>query len=378
MSSRTPAPPEAIAPRRAHALQCDGAVLVDVREPAERALGAPETGLVLPLADIEAGRVQALPRGALILTLCARGQRSQRAASRLRELGFEDAASIQGGFAAWREAGLPEAARGDDDFAERYLRHLLLPEIGEHGQRRLAAARVVLVGAGGLGSPVGLYLAAAGVGRVRVVDNDRVERSNLQRQVLHTEARVGMAKVESAARALKALNPGIVVETVDARLDSTNVEAVLEGAEVVVDGADNFPTRYLLSDACVRLRVPMVYGAVYRFEGQAAVFDAGRHRGEAPCYRCLFPDPPPAEAAPDCATVGVLGVLPGLVGMVQATETLKLLLGLGEPLIGRLLHVDALGMRFRETRLRPDPDCPVCAPGREFPGYIDYERFCAA
>jgi len=234
------------------------------------------------------------------------------------------------------------------------------------------------LGAGGLGSPAAFYLAAAGVGSLRLVDDDVVERSNLQRQILHAESDIGRAKVASAADRLGALNPRVHIEQVQERLTSANVERLLDGVDVVLDGADNFPVRYLLNDACVKLGLPLVYGAVHRFEGQVSVFDAGRQRGEAPCYRCLFPTPPPPEAAPNCSEVGVLGVLPGTVGMLQATEAIKLLLDLGVPLTGRLLQFDALAMRFRDIQLSPDPDCPVCAAGRAFPGYIDYAAFCAA
>ena len=216
------------------------------------------------------------------------------------------------------------------------------------------------------------------MGRLRLVDDDVVDRSNLQRQVLHREATIGRPKVESAAATLAALNPRTRVEAVHERAGPANVERLLDGVDVVVDGADNFAARYLLNDACVHLARPLVYGAVHRFEGQASVFDAGRHRGQAPCYRCLFPEPPPPGAAPNCAEAGVLGVLPGVVGLLQATEAIKLLLGVGEPLVGRLLHFDALGMRFRETRLQPDPACRVCAPGRAFPGYDDIAAACAA
>jgi len=265
----------------------------------------------------------------------------------------------------------------DADFLDRYSRHLLLPEIGMDGQRRLEAARVLLIGAGGLGSPVALYLAAAGVGHLRLVDDDVVDRSNLQRQVLHTDSGIGMPKVESARRTLSALNPRTRIETIAERASVTNVEALLEDVDVVVDGADNFAARYLLNDACIKLRKPLVYGAVQRFEGQVSVFDAGRQRGVAPCYRCLFPQPPAAEFAPNCAEAGVLGVVPGIIGLLQANEAIKLLLGIGKTLTGRLLHFDALGMRFREVRLRPDPDCAVCAVGKAFPGYIDYPQFCS-
>ncbi|MEE7561476.1 molybdopterin biosynthesis protein MoeB, partial [Xanthomonas sp. Kuri4-2] len=229
-----------------------------------------------------------------------------------------------------------------------------------------------------LGSPAAFYLAAAGVGTLRIADDDVVERSNLQRQVLHVDAEVGTPKVQSAARRMTALNPGVRVEAIAERVTVDNVERLLAGVDAVVDGADNFPARYLLNDACVKLGKPLVYGAVQQFEGQVSVFDAGRRRGHAPCYRCLFPEPPPPEFAPNCAEAGVLGVLPGVIGLLQATEVLKLLLGIGEPLVGRLLGFDALSMRFRELRLPPDPACPVCAAGVPFPGYIDYPAFCAA
>ena len=272
----------------------------------------------------------------------------------------------------------PDMSAETIDFNERYSRHLLLPEVGVEGQRRLEGSRVLMIGAGGLGSPAAFYLAAAGVGHLRIADDDVVDRSNLQRQILHTEARIGEPKVASAQATLGALNPRTQVEAVQVRVTSDNIECLLEGVDVVLDGADNFPVRYLLNDACVKLGIPLVYGAVQRFEGQVSVFDAGRHRGELPCYRCLFPEPPPPEFAPNCAEAGVLGVLPGVIGLLQATEVVKLLLGIGDSLAGRLLQFDALSMRFRETRLRHDPDCAVCAVGRPFPGYIDYAAFCRA
>jgi molybdopterin/thiamine biosynthesis adenylyltransferase len=313
-----------------------------------------------------------------ILLICQSGRRSQLAAEALQRQGYRRVRSVSGGTSAWQAASLPMTPPNvDDDFSERYSRHLRLPEVGLAGQRRLEAARVLIVGAGGLGSPAAFYLAAAGVGTLRLADDDVVDRSNLQRQILHADARVGTSKIDSAMQALTALNPRTRIEAIRERVTSVNVEALLDGVDVVIDGADNFPARYLLNDACVKLAKPLVYGAVHRFEGQASVFDAGRRRGEAPCYRCLFPEPPPPEAAPNCAEAGVLGVLPGVIGLLQATEALKLILGLGDALVGRLLQFDALSMRFRETRLHADPDCPVCAPGRVFPGYIDYARFCA-
>ncbi len=321
-----------------------------------------------------------LPEQEIVL-LCQSGRRSAEAAAALLAAGYTDVASVVGGTEAWRAAGLPlvrpELDPGERDFQERYSRHLLLPQVGEAGQRRLQRARVLVVGAGGLGAPAAFYLAAAGVGRLRIVDDDAVERSNLHRQIIHTEAAIGTAKVESARARLLALNPHIEVEAVAQRVTSANVDALMDGVDVVLDGSDNFPLRYLLNDACIKHARPLVHAAIERFDGQVSVFDAGRRRGQAPCYRCLFPEPPPPEFAPNCAEAGVLGVLPGLAGVMQATEVLKLLLDIGQPLAGRLLRFDALAMRFRETRVHPDPDCPVCAPGRTFPGYIDYAAFCS-
>ena len=370
---------ETISPQEALSRQRAGAVLVDVRAAHERDLGMAEGARGIERAQLEPEAAAHFPDPATpILLICQSGRRSQLAAEALAAKGYRNLASVAGGTVAWETAGLPMSRPGiDADFGERYSRHLRLPEVGLAGQRRLEAARVLMIGAGGLGSPAAYYLAAAGVGTLRIADDDVVDRSNLQRQILHVDARIGVAKVESAATALSALNPRTTIEAVRERVTSANVERLLDGVDVVVDGADNFAVRYLLNDACVKLGKPLVYGAVHRFEGQASVFDAGRRRGEAPCYRCLFPEPPPPEAAPNCSEAGVLGVLPGVVGMLQATEAIKLLLGLGTPLTGRLLHFDALSMRFRETRLLPDPDCVVCATGRAFPGYIDYAAFCA-
>jgi molybdopterin/thiamine biosynthesis adenylyltransferase/rhodanese-related sulfurtransferase len=370
-----------ISPREARQLAEHGATLVDVREAHEHAQGMAEGAVAIPRAELERDPDRHFPdRSRPILLICQAGGRSLLAAEALQRVGYLQVSSVHGGMNQWSAVGLPVSAPAPDidhDFHERYARHLLLPQVGAQGQRRLEAARVLLLGAGGLGSPAAFYLAAAGVGHLRLVDDDLVERSNLQRQILHVDADIGVPKVDSAQVRLAALNPRTRVEGVQARLEADNVEHLLAGVDVVIDGADNFPARYLLNDACVKLGIPLVYGAVHRFEGQLGVFDAGRHRGKAPCYRCLFPEPPPPEAAPNCAEAGVLGVLPGVVGLLQATEAIKLLLGIGEPLIGRLLHFDALGMRFRETRLAPDPDCPVCAPHVVFPGYIDYAAFCA-
>ena len=368
-----------ISPAEARQRQRSGAVLVDVREAFERAAGHADGALGIAKADLECTPQEMLADSdAEILLICQGGMRSMRAAQSLQAHGYMNVTSVAGGTTRWIAEGLPiTKPDGDADFYERYSRHLKLPEVGEAGQRKLEAARIVMIGAGGLGSPAAFYLAAAGIGTLVLVDDDVVDRSNLQRQILHADVRIGMPKVVSARSTLSALNPRTNIETIAERATSGNVERILAHADLVIDGADNFAARYLLNDACVKLAKPLVYGAVHRFEGQVSVFDAGRQRGVAPCYRCLFPEPPPPEAAPNCAEAGVLGVLPGVIGLLQATEAIKLVLGIGNPLTGRLLHFDALAMRFRETRLHPDPECAVCAPGRAFPGYIDYAAFCA-
>ncbi len=371
-----------LTPQQARVRQLAGAVMIDVRDAHERAAGMAEGAHGVAAGDLLAAPASALPSPQQeIILICQSGRRSLDAAVALQTAGYTQLASVAGGTLAWREAGLPLVQplldAGERDFYDRYSRHLLLPQVGEAGQRRLQRARVLVVGAGGLGAPAAFYLAAAGVGRLRIVDDDVVERSNLQRQIIHADAAIGSAKVESARARLLALNPYIEVEAVAQRVTSANVDALMEGVDVVLDGSDNFPLRYLLNDACIKHARPLVYAAIERFDGQVGVFDAGRRRGQAPCYRCLFPEPPPPAFAPNCAQAGVLGVLPGLAGVIQATEVLKLLLEIGQPLAGRLLRFDALGMRFRETRVHPDPDCPVCAPGRAFPGYIDYAAFCA-
>lgn len=369
-----------ISPREASQRIERGALLVDVREEDEYLTGMAAGAVGIPRADLERDPLRHFPdRSRPLVLICQNGGRSMLAADILQRQGYLQIYSIHGGTNHWASSGLPMTRPSvdvDQDFHERYSRHLRLPEIGARGQRRLEAATVVVVGAGGLGSPAAYYLAAAGVGTLRMVDPDDVDRSNLQRQILHSDADIGVPKVASAETRLTQLNPRIRVDAVPVRLTAINVEAVLADADVVIDGSDNFPTRYLVNDACVKLGKPLVYGAVHRFEGQASVFDAGRYRGTAPCYRCLFPEPPAPKDAPNCAEIGVLGVLPGVIGLLQATEAIKLLLGLGTPLSGRLLHFDALAMRFRETRLEPDPACPVCAPGVTFPGYADYAAFC--
>lgn len=368
-----------LSPAVAYARQQAGALLIDVRAVHERALGMAEGALGILREDLLKNPAAYLPsHDAEILLLCQAGMRSLACVQALQALGYRNLASVDGGTRAWEAAGLPMCKPDiDADFGERYSRHLRLPEVGLDGQKRLEAARVLLVGAGGLGAPAAYYLAAAGIGHLRIADDDVVDRSNLQRQILHADARIGMPKVESAAIALSALNPRTRIEPVRERVTAGNVERLLEGVDVVLDGGDNFPVRYLLNDACVHIGKPLVHGAVHRFEGQVSVFDAGRRRGQAPCYRCLFPEPPPAEAAPNCAEAGVLGVLPGVIGLLQATEAIKLVLGIGESLAGRLLQFDALAMRFRDFRVEADPQCPVCAPDRAFTGYPDYAALCA-
>ena len=373
----------AISPDDVASWLAEGAVFIDVREDHERASGQAAGARGVAKAQLLAEPDRHLAdRDAPVVLICQMGGRSMDAARALEAAGYTRLASVEGGTQRWQDEGRPmvrpDMSAETIDFNERYSRHLLLQEVGVEGQRRLEGSRVLMIGAGGLGSPAAFYLAAAGVGHLRIADDDVVDRSNLQRQILHTEARIGEPKVASAQATLGALNPRTQVEAVQVRVTSDNIERLLDGVDVVLDGADNFPVRYLLNDACVKLGIPLVYGAVQRFEGQVSVFDAGRHRGELPCYRCLFPEPPPPEFAPNCVEAGVLGVLPGVIGLLQATEVVKLLLGIGDSLAGRLLQFDALSMRFRETRLRHDPDCAVCAVGRPFPGYIDYAAFCRA
>lgn len=376
----TPQNPDGICeidPAEALSRQRAGALLLDVREDHERAAGIAAGSIGLTHGLI-AQRVYAMvpdPQRE-ILAICGSGRRSLLAVQTLRGLGYARSVSVRGGFARWKNERLPVTQGAlDADAAERYARHLVLPEIGVAGQQRLAAARVALIGAGGLGAAAALYLAASGVGRLTVIDDDRVERSNLQRQIIHADARVGMPKTESARIALSALNPAIHVDAIAKRVCAANVESLICGHDVVIDGADNFPTRYLLNAACLRLRLPLVYGAVHRFSGQVSVFDP--RRDNSPCYRCLFAAPPSATEAPNCSEAGVLGVLPGIVGMLQATETLKLLLDIGTSLVGRLLCYDALAATFRELRLARDPDCPGCGDSARFNRYEDIARMCA-
>jgi molybdopterin/thiamine biosynthesis adenylyltransferase/rhodanese-related sulfurtransferase len=354
-----------------------GAVLIDIREADEiAAAGAPRGAHAVPRGFLElriADIADRLERP--VLVMCGSGKRSLFAAASLRELGYTDVRSVAGGFEAWQSQGLAivrdERPALDERARERYARHLRMPEVGEAGQRALLAARVLVVGAGGLGSPAAFYLAAAGVGTLGIADGDVVERSNLQRQILHRDSRVGHGKAHSARETLNGLNPDIDVVVHDERVTDANVDALLAegGYRVIVDGSDNFNTRYLLNDAGVRHRLPVVHGAVQRFEGQVGVFwpAAPGTAQPGPCYRCLFPSPPPRELAPDCATAGVLGVLPGVIGTLQAIETIKLLLGLGSPLTDRLMLFDALSARFYDIVQKADPSCPTCGSGKAAP-----------
>jgi molybdopterin/thiamine biosynthesis adenylyltransferase/rhodanese-related sulfurtransferase len=352
-------------------------VLVDVRERDEYEQGYIPGAVHIPRGNLES-RIEntVSDRNAPVILYCAAGNRSAFAAKTLHELGYTDVVSLAGGFSNWKQNGhewkLPQTLTPQQQ--ERYSRHTLIPEVGEAGQLRLLDSKVLLIGAGGLGSPAALYLAAAGVGTIGIIDSDVVDRSNLQRQILHTEDRIGMAKVDSAEIAMSALNPDITIVKYTERLTSENVLDVITGYDVIVDGTDNFPTRYLLNDASLVADIPVVHGSIYQFEGSVTVY-APR---VGPCYRCQYPEPPPPELAPSCAEGGVLGVLPGVVGTLQATEAVKLLLGVGEPLIGRQLRYDALAMEFVELKMRRDPNCPVCSKDPEQIEFIDYEQFCTA
>jgi molybdopterin/thiamine biosynthesis adenylyltransferase/rhodanese-related sulfurtransferase len=362
-------------PEEADRLRRDGATFLDVREPDEYEQGAVPGAVHLPRGNLELNIEGRIPdRAKRIVVYCAGGARSAFAARTLGELGYMDVVSMVGGFNRWKDEGRAwQAPRTlTPDQRNRYHRHLLLPEVGDKGQQKLLDSKVLLLGAGGLGSPAALYLAAAGVGTIGLIDMDVVDASNLQRQVLHNMERIGERKVDSAKKTLTALNPDVDVATYDVRLGADNVLDIFAGYDLVVDGTDNFPTRYLVNDASLLKRIPVVHGSIFRFEGQVTVFDP--YNG--PCYRCLIPEPPPAELAPSCAEAGVLGVLPGIVGSIQAIETIKMLLGLGDPLVGRLLAYDALEETFRTFKVRRDPECPVCG---EHAGEIviaEYDDLC--
>ncbi|MGH2871929.1 MAG: molybdopterin-synthase adenylyltransferase MoeB [Solirubrobacteraceae bacterium] len=361
----------------------NGAVVIDVREPEEWSTGHIPGARHVPKSYLESRIEGAVPdRGQHVILYCQSGNRSAWAARTLIEdLGYERVESMTGGFTLWKDRGyeveLPRALSAEQ--RERYSRHLLLPEVGSEGQQKLLDAKVLLLGAGGLGSPAALYLAAAGVGTLGIVDDDAVDLSNLQRQVIHNSLRVGVPKVDSAEETITALNPDVKVQKYQVRLGPENIMEIIAGYDVIVDGLDNFPTRYLLNDASVRLRIPVVSAAILGFEGQLSVFKPY----DGPCYRCLFPTPPPAELAPSCGANGVLGVLPGTMGMLQATEVIKLVLGEGDPAIGRLLLYDALAATVNEVKIRRDPECPICSrepdeiSDEEMGVFPDYEAFCA-
>ena len=363
----------------------NGIVLIDVRESTEWDAGHIPGAKHVPRGYLES-RVEGAAgadRSQEIVLYCASGQRSALAAHTLKDLlGYENVKSMTGGITLWKDRGykveVPRALSAEQ--RERYSRHLLVPEIGLEGQTKLLDAKVLLLGAGGLGSPTALYLAAAGVGTLGVVDDDDVDLSNLQRQVIHTTDRIGVPKVDSAETSIKAINPDVDVVKYRTRLDASNIMEIIEGYDVIVDGVDNFPTRYLLNDATVRLDIPVVSASILGFDGQLSVFKP--HDG--PCYRCLYPVPPPAELAPSCGANGVLGVLPGTMGLLQATEVVKLVTGAGEPLVGRLLLYEALGATFTELKVRRDPECPICSKDpaeiadEEMGVFPDYEAFCAA
>jgi sulfur-carrier protein adenylyltransferase/sulfurtransferase len=353
-----------------------GAVVLDVREPDEYDQGALPDAIHIPRGHLEAqveGRL--LDKTKQVVVYCAGGVRSAFAAKTLQELGYADVLSVAGGFGKWKDEGRPWKTPVvlTADQRNRYQRHLLLPEVGVAGQAKLLGAKVLMLGAGGLGSPAALYLAAAGVGTIGIVDMDEVDASNLQRQILHNMDRIGDRKVDSAKKTIALLNPDVNVVTYDTRLDATNIMDIIAGYDVIVDGADNFPSRYLLNDASVKLGIPVVHGSIFRFEGMVSVF----HPKEGPTYRDMVPEPPPAELAPSCAEAGVLGVLPGIIGSIQALETIKVILGLGDALIGRILAVDTTEMTFRTFKLQADPSNPVTYANRDRILIQELEGLCA-
>jgi sulfur-carrier protein adenylyltransferase/sulfurtransferase len=362
----------------------NGITLIDVRESEEWDAGHIPGATHVPRGYLESRIEAAAPeKDARVVIYCASGQRSALAADTLQQLlGYTNVSPLTGGITLWKDRGydveVPQSLSKEQ--RERYSRHLLVPEIGLEGQTKLLNAKVLALGAGGLGSPIALYLAAAGVGTLGIVDDDDVDLSNLQRQVIHTTDRIGVPKVDSAEQAIKGINPDVNVVKYKTRLDASNIMEIIDGYDVIVDGADNFPTRYLLNDASVRLGIPVVSASILGFDGQLSVFKP--HDG--PCYRCLYPVPPPAELAPSCGANGVLGVLPGTMGLLQATEVVKLITGAGEPLVGRLLLYEALGATFTELKVRRDPECPVCSrdpseiSDEEMGVFPDYEAFCAA
>jgi molybdopterin/thiamine biosynthesis adenylyltransferase/rhodanese-related sulfurtransferase len=352
-----------------------GTVVLDVREPDEYEQGALPGAIHIPRGHLESqveGRIT--DHGAHVVVYCAGGTRSAFAADTLGLLGYSDVVSVVGGFNKWKDEGRPWSTPASltAEQRNRYQRHLLLPEVDVAGQQKLLESKVLLLGAGGLGSPAALYLAAAGVGTLGIIDMDVVDESNLQRQVLHNMERLGERKVDSAKKTLTAMNPDVNVVTYDVRLGADNVRDIFAGYDVILDGTDNFPTRYLVNDASLKLDIPVVHGSIFRFEGQASVYLP--HQG--PCYRCQVPEPPPPELAPSCAEAGVLGVLPGIIGSIQAMETIKVLLGLGEPLVGRLLAYDALEESFRTFKVNRDPECAACSIPKEQLVIAEYDELC--
>jgi sulfur-carrier protein adenylyltransferase/sulfurtransferase len=353
-------------------------IVLDIREADEHAQGMIPSTVHIPRSYLELRIERTVPnRETPVVVYCASGARSLFAARALTELGYANVRSLAGGFTAWKRAGLPweQPVTLRPDQEARYSRHTLIPEVGIAGQLKLLKAKVLCIGAGGLGSPSSMYLAAAGIGTLGMIDDDVVDASNLQRQILHGVDRVGTPKVDSAEITIKALNPDVKVDKHRTRINSSNALELIAPYDVIIDGADNFATRYLVNDSALRLGKPVVHASIFRFEGQITVFPANG----SPCYRCLYPQPPPAEEAPSCAEAGVLGVLPGIMGVLQATEAIKLVLGLGTTLAGRLLVYDALATKFRELKLRRDPKCPTCGEGvdRAAIPLIDYEQFCA-
>jgi molybdopterin/thiamine biosynthesis adenylyltransferase/rhodanese-related sulfurtransferase len=357
-------------------------VVVDTREPHEYQEAHLENGKLVPPGLLRDEIAAAAPnKSARTILYCRSGNRSYKAAEQLEALGYTDVASMAGGILAWQEQGLPVLATEGmtPEQRDRYSRHTLMPEVGVDGQLKMLNAKVLLLGAGGLGAPTALYLAAAGIGTIGLVDDDVVDASNLQRQVIHNTERIGTPKTESARLTIEALNPDVKVIEHRFRLDAENILGIIEDYDVIVDGADNFPTRYLLNDASVRLRKPVVSASILSFDGQISTFVPF----EGPCYRCLYPTPPPPELAPSCSANGVLGVMAGTMGTLQANEVLKLVMGIGEPLVGRLLLYEALGTRFTELKVRRDPECPICGedaaevPASEMGQFPDYAAFCA-
>ena len=353
----------------------DDSVILDVREPDEYEQGAIPGALHIPRGNLESQVEGKIPdKSTPVIVQCASGFRSAFATKTLQDLGYTNVVNLAGGFNKWKDEGRPWGTPRTltPEQRNRYHRHLLLPEVDVKGQQKLLESKALLLGAGGLGSPAAMYLAAAGVGTLGIIDMDVVDESNLQRQILHNMDRIGERKVDSAKKTLTLLNPDVNVVTYDVRLGADNILDIIDGYDVIVDGTDNFPTRYLVNDATLLKRIPVVHGSIFRFEGQATVF----HPYVGPCYRCMIPEPPPAELAPSCAEAGVLGVLPGIIGSIQAMEAIKLLLGLGDPLVGRLLAYDALEESFRTFKVHRDPECPAC--GENAPEIViaEYDELC--